>query len=250
MRYIILSLISIISLQLFSQTSPEYKEKKYNNGELMYKGYFQNGKPIGEFKRYYESGIIKAKLNYKSTYAYAELYNERGNKIAEGRYKESKKDSTWLYYKAQNVIAKDNYFNGVKHGLCTVYNEDGTKYEEAMWEKGIKHGMWNRYYQDGQLKIEANYKQSKLDGKLISYNNDGSKSTEGNYIENKKDGDWIYYDERGDVRIVVIYKKGVPNKRLDEESILYLENQNKKEQEYIDPEKNPDEYLIKMGNLR
>ena len=33
-----------------------YWQKKYYNGNIKYEVYFKNNKPIGEFKRFYESG--------------------------------------------------------------------------------------------------------------------------------------------------------------------------------------------------
>jgi antitoxin component YwqK of YwqJK toxin-antitoxin module len=38
--------------------------KKYTNGKLKYEGQFENGIPIGEFKRYNEKGKLTSTLLY------------------------------------------------------------------------------------------------------------------------------------------------------------------------------------------
>jgi len=250
MRYLIIGLLSLFSIQVLSQQAPEYREKTYSNGKLMYKGYFKNGKPIGEFIRYYSTGVMKAKMNYNTQNVRAKLYNERGVLIAVGKYIGGKKDSIWTYYKRGKIISRDSYLNGMKHGLSVVYGDEGNLCEENNWYKGSKNGIWRRYYSDGHKKFEATYKNSKLDGKFIAYSREGNVDTEGVYSDNVKNGEWKYYDYLGAIRLKLVYINGKSNKDLDEKSTSFLEEKAKSEREFIDPEKNPDEYLMKLRNGR
>jgi len=42
-----------------------YWERYYPNGKPMYQGYFRDDVPVGEMKRYYESGNLQAILDHK-----------------------------------------------------------------------------------------------------------------------------------------------------------------------------------------
>jgi len=250
MRYLIIGLLSIISLQVLSQQTPKYREKTYPNGKLMYKGCFQNRQPVGEFIRYYPTGVTKARMNYKLNKINAKLYDERGSLAAVGNYIGGKKDSIWTYYKRGKIISRDSYLNGMKHGLSVVYGDEGNLCEENHWYKGSKNGVWRRYYSDGHKKFEATYMNSRLDGKFIAYSREGKVDTEGVYSDNVKNGEWKYYDYLGAVRLKLVYINGKSNKELDEKSTSFLEEKSKSEREFIDPEKNPDEYLMKLRNGR
>ncbi|HOK52659.1 MAG TPA: hypothetical protein PLF75_12280, partial [Bacteroidales bacterium] len=41
-----------------------YWRAYYDNGKLRYRGYFKDNQPLGEFRRYYESGGIMAVQNF------------------------------------------------------------------------------------------------------------------------------------------------------------------------------------------
>ena len=81
-----------ISLSVFAQSDTinqsdaqnrkqGYWEKKYGNGELRYQGYFKDNAPIGEMKRFYESGALQAILDYGNgeSRVYARLFYEDVN---------------------------------------------------------------------------------------------------------------------------------------------------------------------------
>src|SRR5512145_3400788 len=95
---LLLFLLSLTTLQaqsdtIFNQTDANnlkqgYWKKSYPNGKLMYKGYFKNNKPVGEMRRFFESGSVKAILNYDNNgeYARARLYYEGGQLAARGNF--------------------------------------------------------------------------------------------------------------------------------------------------------------------
>ena len=79
MRYTIFILFSLVYAinSAFAQTDTVFNQvdknnmkqgywkKDFPNGKLMYKGFFKNNKPVGEMRRYYETGELKAILNYQ-----------------------------------------------------------------------------------------------------------------------------------------------------------------------------------------
>ncbi len=73
---------------------------EYPNGKTLYEGTFEEGKPVGLMIRYYDSGAIRAKMNFDPIpdRSRAELYYEGGKKAAEGVYHGKDKDAEWTYY--------------------------------------------------------------------------------------------------------------------------------------------------------
>ena len=76
---------------LFNQTDNKglkqgYWKKYYPNGNLLYKGYFENNMPSGEMKRYYESGAIQAVMFFSENGKRSKirLFYEDGELSAEG----------------------------------------------------------------------------------------------------------------------------------------------------------------------
>ena len=61
-------------------------QKMQPNGKPLYDGYFKDGKPVGEWKRFHENGRIKANITYKTgtDSAFTVLFDETGKQMAEG----------------------------------------------------------------------------------------------------------------------------------------------------------------------
>src|SRR4030042_3073641 len=128
---------------LFNQTDSKglkqgYWKKCYPNGNLMYKGYFRNGKPDGELRRYYESGALKVVMVFTGTSdsCRSVLYYENGKFAARGNYIGTVKDSTWEYFSFydQAVKSRETYRSGKKNGFSFHYYPDGTDSERTEWK--------------------------------------------------------------------------------------------------------------------
>src|SRR5680860_997814 len=73
--------------------------KKYHpNGMIRYKGNFKDDKPVGEFKYFYDSGKLQAKISHFGEESYANNYYETGEVKATGKYENQLKDSIWTLY--------------------------------------------------------------------------------------------------------------------------------------------------------
>ena len=77
-----------------------YWEKRYQNGNMQYSGFFKNNKPVGIFKRFDEDGNLKVELDYpeNSHKIFAKFYYPELLLQAEGYYINQQKDSIWNYY--------------------------------------------------------------------------------------------------------------------------------------------------------
>ena len=108
MKNIFLIVLMLSGLVVFSQeenkmdakNQKQGKWKKYHkNGMLRYVGSFENDKPVGEFKYYYDSGNIQSKMEHKGNgVSYFIAYYKTGEVKAVGKYINQKRDSTWCFY--------------------------------------------------------------------------------------------------------------------------------------------------------
>lgn len=215
--------ISVVSAQsdtVFNQTDKQglmqgYWKKYYENGNLMYKGFFKNNKPNGKMIRYYESGRLQAILIFgeEGEPTKAKLYYEDGEMSAEGNYINTIKDSLWKYYSFWTgaLVSEEFYSNGKKNGIQKSYFTNGNVSEEIEFKNDIKDGNWNQYFEDGKKKLETTYQWNKVNGRYTFYYPTGDVYILGNFVENKRHGTWTFYDQDGKEKYKLHYNFGTLN---------------------------------------
>jgi antitoxin component YwqK of YwqJK toxin-antitoxin module len=198
-----------------------YWKKNFPNGKLMYKGFFKNSKPVGEMRRYYETGELKAILIYqeKTDLVSVKFYYDDGEIASDGFYYNEKKDSLWKYfsYYTNSLTASENYDKGIKNGMEKHFYDNSQLSEEIEWKNDSKDGIWNQYFEDGKLKLRTTYSKNNLNGVYIVYYPNGSLYIVGGYLENKRHGKWVFYNGDGKVKTEIIYNNG---KADNEEEIM------------------------------
>ncbi len=198
-----------------------YWEMKFPNGNLRYKGFFKNNKPIGEFTRFYDTGVVQAIMIFDElgTKARATLFYNNGEKAATGNYINTKKDSIWEYYSfyTNNRIAKETFKNGVRHGISIIYFENGRHFQELNWQNDQKHGAWKQFYENGNIKVQGNYINNQKSGPFTTFYIGGLIDTKGNYINGSMEGFWEFYDEEGKLLTKIEYVNGRP---VNEEELI------------------------------
>jgi antitoxin component YwqK of YwqJK toxin-antitoxin module len=189
-----------------------YWQKQYPNGKLMYKGYFKNGKPLGEMHRYYETGELKAIMTFheESERVYTRFFYDDGEPAAEGYYLNSKKDSVWTYYSYYSgaVTSTEEYVNGIKHGIEKKYYNNGQVSEDIEWSQNMKHGAWNQYFDDGVVKLKTSYSFNNLNGSYQFYWPNGNIYILGNFVDNKQHGTWSFFTDDGKKKSEIVYNYG------------------------------------------
>jgi antitoxin component YwqK of YwqJK toxin-antitoxin module len=202
---------------LFNQTDSQnlkqgWWKKSYPNGKLIYKGYFKDNKPVGEMRRYFDTGKLKAILNYdgKSEYAYAKIYYADGQIAAEGWYYLSLKDSTWRYYSYydKTITASETYNKGIRHGTMIHYYSNGNISEKLAWENDKRNGKWEQYFITNSLKLQGNYINDALEGDFIVYYENGKTYVKGSYLNNQMNGIWTFYNDNGSIDMQLEYLNG------------------------------------------
>ncbi len=205
---------------IFNQTDSKglkqgYWKKCYPNGNLMYKGYFRNGKPDGELRRYYESGALKVVMVFTGTSdsCRSVLYYENGKFAARGNYIGTVKDSTWEYFSFydQAVKSRETYRSGKKNGFSFHYFPDGTASERTEWKDDRKNGSWERYYANKSVMIKGFYRDDTLNGPFYVFAENGALSVQGSFLNNLRNDRWVFYKEDGSVDIDLTYINGKPS---------------------------------------
>lgn len=219
-------------------------QKKYKNGQLRYKGQFENGYETGQFIYYYPSGKIQSKINFteKGTLAAMKSFYENGVQKATGFYRNKKKHGTWKYYSPEtgNLVSEESYSNGIKDGVWIVYYPSGKVASKVVWENGLRNGEWKEFFENGQLKLSATFVDGKMAGAYTTYYLGNKISRKGQYVDGKMDGIWIGFDINGLKNSYQKYDKGfleVEKKYENGKQVYLMDNINNK---FIDNRKKDD----------
>lgn len=202
-------------------------EAKYSNGTTRYKGTFKDGKPVGEFKRFFESGELRIDQFFKDDgSSYVKVYYENKVLAAEGKYVGDKKDSIWRYYSYYDKTLRmtESYKTGIKEGLTCRYFNNGKLSDELMYHNNKKNGIWKQYFDNGQVSLKAYHVDDVRTGGFTTYFSNGMTESTGKFDKGLADGPWFYYDESGNEKSKIIYHHGVAEnqEQLDKEHQEYL----------------------------
>ena len=196
---------------------------EYPNGKTLYEGSFVEGKPVGLMIRYYDSGVIRAKMNFdaQGNSSHAKLYYKGGKKAAEGVYVGQDKDSVWTYYSEFDgtLRMREAYVGGKLHGASFRYYPSGGVSEEVYWDMNSREGPWIQYFEEGDIRLKSAYQNNLLNGPYEVYFTDKVLLMSGTYVDDHSDGTWSYFDENGELLYTLEYKNGRP---VDEEKYMEL----------------------------
>jgi antitoxin component YwqK of YwqJK toxin-antitoxin module len=220
-----------------------YWEKYSPQGILIYRGYFVDGKPVGEFKRYFDNGKIKSRLFYHphSDTVDITFYYMNGKRAATGQYVNRKKNGEWRYYSFyhDSLSYIENYKEDLQDGPSIKFYPEGDTAEIIMYKAGKKNGPWKQYYPGGQLKLTATYVNNKLEGKFSMYYPSGKNQIQGTYRYDVRQGKWYLFDKDGNLTQTISYTDGIPDnlEELTREQSALLDSLEKNKGKFLDPEK-------------
>jgi antitoxin component YwqK of YwqJK toxin-antitoxin module len=217
--------------------------KKYDNGELMYEGYFEDDKPIGEFRRYDEKGKLTSVLTHNgdNDTIKAFFYHPNGYIAGKGKYVSKEKSGEWYYYSdyiEDHLLMKCTYHQGKPEGMSIKYHWNGEIAEKLEFSEGNKSGSWKQYYTDGTLALESSYMEGKLNGEFRSWHPNGTREITGQYKNDTRTGQWYFFNKDGSVRKEIKYNNGIPENRAEliKEETEYLDKLEKEGGKLNDPE--------------
>lgn len=166
-----------------------------------YEGAFEHGKEVGTFKFFDDTkagSVIATREFAPDGSAYTIFYDQKKNKVSEGRVVNRQYEGLWKYYHeaSDKIMTTENYKNGKLDGKRTVYYKSGKLAEEASYVNGIKNGPYKKYADNDKLVVleEVTYVNAKPEGPAIYRNPDGTIASKGNYVDGEKKGYWEFYE--------------------------------------------------------
>ena len=206
-----------------------YWKKLSPDGNLIYKGFFRDGKPVGKMERYYENGSKRAELVYPegTDITRAKIFYKTGNLAAVGRYVNMAKDSVWRYYSyySDDLMNTETYDKGLKNGESIKYYPGGQIAEIMSWKQDMKHGPWKQFFEDSTTRLLSWHDSNQLHGKYQVYNRNRILIMDGEYIHGKMDKTWHFYDDNSKEKHTLLYEQGKlqNSKELEEWVIKHME---------------------------
>ncbi|MBZ4043938.1 toxin-antitoxin system YwqK family antitoxin [Flavobacterium hibisci] len=164
-----------------------------------YEGTFSHGKEVGVFKFFDDTkkGDVIATRDFSANdgSAYTIFYDQKKNKVSEGKVVDKKYEGEWKYYhKASKVIMTlENYKNGKLEGKRTVYYPNEKVAEEMTYKNGLKEGVYKKFGQNGIILEQTTYANDQYNGDAVFYDLDGVVASEGKFLNGKKAGIWKFY---------------------------------------------------------
>ena len=167
-----------------------------------YEGIFEHGIEVGVFT-FFDNTKIKfviatREFNPKDNSAYTIFYDQKKNKVSEGKVVNKIFEGQWKYYhKASKVVMTiENYSNGKLEGLRSVFYPSGKIAEEMVYKNNLKNGVYKRFTEAGIIIEESNYKDNEFHG-LATFKDpdDGSLVSIGKFLNGKKVGIWQFFNK-------------------------------------------------------
>lgn len=212
-----------------------------NSSQLRYVGQFKDDVPVGDFVYYSTEGKVESRIDhYPGSHAsHGRHYHPNGMLMAEGRYVDEQKDSTWNFFDTDGKLRSvENWKTGKKDGEQITYFGDGSVAERKLFVQGVQNGVTQQFHPNGKLRYSANYVDGVEEGMVTYYFENGSKEIEGSMINGARDGGWTYYLEEGPIQIQVLYAQGEYVKVKKENGVF---------KEYYDDEQLKSEINYKNG---
>ncbi|MDR2009070.1 MAG: toxin-antitoxin system YwqK family antitoxin [Bacteroidales bacterium] len=219
--------------------------KRYDNGQIRYKGAFINDIPVGVFYYYFPNGKTKSVLNYDDQgNANAEIYWENGNIYAKGFYniKQERNNEWHIFYEDGTPAVILNYDNGEINGFMVMYYPGGkSKLMETNYKNGKLEGDYKRYFEGNKVLEEGPCVNGVRHGYWKFYNLGGVVEEEGMYVNGKREGDWIIYNKDTNKKETVGYKNDFPDNY--QEMMEELREKQEWAKQNQDKFKHPEDYI-------
>lgn len=208
MKYFFILLL--VAQNIFSQETNKLDAKGLKDGlwkgiyettkRPRYEGTFSHGKETGTFKFFddTQAGTVIATraFNPKDNSCYTIFYNQKSNKVSEGKVVNKIYEGEWKYYHEDlpSIMAREFYKNGKLNGKRTVYFKNNTIAEEVNYSNGLREGTYKNYTEKGVLLEESNYIKDEFHGAAIFRDPENNIVAEGKFKNGKKAGIWKFYE--------------------------------------------------------
>ena len=200
--------ILLFSSSLFSQTFNQTDENGKKNGvwkgiyseskRPRYEGMFIHGSEVGVFKFFDDTAagtvIATREFDQKTNSCYTIFYNQKSNKVSEGKVANKQFEGLWKYYHedSNQIMTLENYANGKLVGVRTVYYKSGKIAQETQYKNGVKDGLNKQYDENGIVLESSNFKNNEYNGAAIFRSPANVVVAKGVFVNGKKSGIWEF----------------------------------------------------------
>ena len=154
-------------------------------------GYFGEVKPL---KKVYMGKI----LNGKQEGRWKSYHNNTGRKSSDDNYKNGLKNGlSTLWWENGQKMMELTFKDGKEDGLSAIWYENGQKKSEITFKDGKKDGLITVWYENGQKQLAAYLRNSIPDGIGKGWYANGNKEYEKNFKDGQQHGLTILWDENG-----------------------------------------------------
>lgn len=198
----------LFSATLFSQEINKLDEKGLKDGlwkgvyetskRPRYEGTFSHGKEIGTFKFFDDTAVgtvvATREFNTKDNSCYTIFYNQKKNKVSEGKVVNKLFEGEWKYYHedSDKIMTLELYTKGKLNGIRKVYYLNGKIAEETSYKNGVKNGVYKKYSDTGIVFEECIYINGEFDGAAVYRNTKNEVVAKGVFKKGKKEGIWEF----------------------------------------------------------
>ena len=191
----------------------------YPDGTLYYSGSFKDGRPVGHFTFFRETGRVLSEVDHAegSDIAKALLYREDGTVSHRGQYTTVQLDGEWKQLKTGAWEALDkqgrlrvneHYVGDTLDGSYQAFHPNGQLLEEGTYRAGKKAGTWKSYNREGQLRSEEMWREGERHGEATVMQDQGALLSKGNYENGLPVGVWTLFNPNGKPRSLITYQGG------------------------------------------
>jgi antitoxin component YwqK of YwqJK toxin-antitoxin module len=165
-----------------------------------YEGVFKNGKETGVFKYFDDTkaGTVIGTRDFSKGdgSCYTIFYDQKSNKVSEGRLVNKLADGEWKYYhfESKEIMTIENYKNGQLNGPKKVFYKNNTLAEVSNYQEGVLDGNYKKFAENGKIIEESNYKMGDMHGDALFYDGNGNMILKGQYKKGKRKGIWETYE--------------------------------------------------------
>ena len=166
-----------------------------------YEGTFEHGKEIGIFYFYDDtkakSVIATREFNANDNSAYTIFYDQKKNKVSEGKVLNKLFEGEWKYYhlNSKNIMTTEHYSKGKLEGIRTVFYNSGKIAEEISYKNNLKNGFYKKYTENGIVLEESTFKNNLYSGLAVFRDSNGNMVSTGQFVKGKKAGIWQFFEK-------------------------------------------------------
>lgn len=161
-----------------------------------YEGTFEHGKEVGLFKFFDDTKagtvIATREFNKNDNSCYTIFYNQKSNKVSEGKIVNKQFEGEWKYYHENlpAIMTTEFYSAGKLVGVRKVFYQSGKIAEETTYKQGIKDGVYKKYAENGVVLEESVFMNGEYNGLATFRTPDNQIASQGLFKNGKKVNMW------------------------------------------------------------